>query len=149
MRLILQRVTSASVAVQQEVISSIGRGLLLFVGIAAGDTTEDADYLAKKVAQLRIFGDEQHKMNLNVQQIAGEILSVSQFTLLANTKRGNRPSFGKAEEPTRAKQLYEYFNAQLATQYHLPVQTGQFGADMDVALHNDGPVTIFFDTNDD
>lgn len=148
MRLILQRVTKASVAVNQQTIAQIAQGLLLFVGVAQGDTKEEADYLAKKVAQLRIFTDDNHKMNLNVQQIHGAILSVSQFTLLANTKRGNRPSFGKAEEPQRAQELYEYFNEQLR-HYGLVVETGQFGADMDVSLHNDGPVTIFFDTREE
>lgn len=149
MRLILQRVTEASVSIDEQKIASIGHGLLLFVGVEAGDTVDDADYLARKVAHLRIFEDEQHKMNLDIQQISGEILSVSQFTLLANTRRGNRPSFGKAEEPEKADKLYQYFNEQLSSVYHLPVQTGRFGTDMDVALHNDGPVTIFFDTHKD
>lgn len=143
----MQRVSEASVRVADHEIASINQGLLLFVGVEAGDTPDDAAYLAKKVAHIRIFEDEHQKMNLNIQQIGGQVLSVSQFTLLANTKRGNRPSFGKAEEPQKAKRLYEHFN-QLLIDQGLTVQTGQFGADMDVALHNDGPVTIFFDTNE-
>lgn len=148
MRVILQRVTEASVSVSGEQIAHIHQGLLLFVGIQAGDTQEEIAKMAEKIAKLRIFEDDQHKMNLSIRDIQGEVLSVSQFTLLANTKRGNRPSFGKAEVPEKAKAGYEYFNEQLAQQLNMPIQTGQFGADMDVALHNDGPVTIFFDTKE-
>lgn len=148
MRLILQRVTEASVTVSNHEIAHINKGLLLFVGIEQGDTKEEIRKLAEKVVKLRIFEDDHHKMNLSIADVNGEILSVSQFTLLANTKRGNRPSFGKAEEPALAKEKYEWFNKQLADLLQIEIQTGQFGADMDVALHNDGPVTIFFDTRE-
>lgn len=147
MRLVLQRVSQASVSVDGQNIASIQHGLLLLVGVEKDDTKEEIKKLAQKISRLRIFEDDHHKMNHSIKDVAGEILSVSQFTLLANTKRGNRPSFDKAEKPSKANVMYEYFNQCLQDE-GLCVQTGQFGADMDVALHNDGPVTLIFDTRE-
>ena len=147
MRLIVQRVTQASVTVEEECISQIGQGLLIFVGVEKKDTEEEIKALAQKISRLRIFEDENHKMNLSIKDINGSILSVSQFTLLANTKRGNRPSFGHAEEPKQAEKQYQYFNTCLE-EAGIEVKIGRFGSDMDVALHNDGPVTLFFDTRE-
>lgn len=146
MRIVLQRVTSAKVTVDEEVVGKINQGFLLLVGVKKGDTKAEADYLAKKVANMRLFEDEAGKMNLALAAVEGEILSISQFTLLANTKKGNRPSFVEAEDPTDANRLYEYFNEQLRA-YGLKVETGLFGADMAVESVNDGPVTIILDTD--
>lgn len=144
MRIVLQRVTSAKVTVDEDVVGKINQGFLLLVGVKKGDTKAEADYLAKKVANMRLFEDEAGKMNLALAAVEGEILSISQFTLLANTKKGNRPSFVEAEDPTDANRLYEYFNEQLRA-YGLKVETGLFGADMAVQSVNDGPVTIILD----
>lgn len=144
MRIVLQRVTSAKVTVDEDVVGKINQGFLLLVGVKKGDTKAEADYLAKKVANMRLFEDEAGKMNLALAAVEGEILSISQFTLLANTKKGNRPSFVEAEDPTDANRLYEYFNEQLRA-YGLKVETGLFGADMAVESVNDGPVTIILD----
>lgn len=146
MRIVLQRVTSAKVTVDEDVVGKINQGFLLLVGVKKGDTKAEADYLAKKVANMRLFEDEAGKMNLALVAVEGEILSISQFTLLANTKKGNRPSFVEAEDPTDANRLYEYFNEQLRA-YGLKVETGLFGADMAVESVNDGPVTIILDTD--
>lgn len=146
MKVVLQKVTEASVTVENDVLGQIGMGYVLLVGVAEGDTEKEADYLAKKINGLRIFEDDEGKMNLDIHQVSGSILSISQFTLLADTKKGNRPSFTKSAHPDEAIRLYDYFNEQLRG-YGLTVATGQFGAHMKVAIHNDGPVTIVFDTD--
>ncbi len=141
MKILVQKVLNASVNVNQQLVSQIDRGFLLFIGVEKGDTYTQADFLTKKIANLRIFEDENNKMNLSIQDVKGEILVVSQFTLAADLSRGNRPGFESAARPEEAKQLYEYFVEQLQT-YNLPVQTGIFQADMKVALVNDGPCTF-------
>jgi len=141
-RVVLQRVKSASVTVDGERISEIGQGLLLLVGVAGGDGEKEADWLADKVAGLRIMGDVEKKMNLSVRDVGGEILAVSQFTLLADTRKGKRPSFVRAAPPDEAEKLFDYFCERLREAGAGPVKTGSFGAMMDVALVNDGPVTI-------
>lgn len=146
MRIVLQRVKSASVSIEGSVGGEINQGFLLLVGVGPEDTSDDASYLARKIAGMRIFSDENGKMNLSIDQIGGKILSVSQFTLFADTKKGNRPSFTGAASPEAANQLYEEFNEKLRTEYGLTVETGEFGADMQVSLMNDGPVTIILDT---
>ena len=142
MRIVLQRVRSASVTVGEERISEIGAGLLLLVGVARGDGEAEADWLAEKVAGLRIFNDENGKMNLSLKDIGGEILAVSQFTLIADTRKGKRPSFVGAAPPEEAERLFDYFCERLREKGVASVKTGSFGAMMDVALVNDGPVTI-------
>ncbi len=142
MRIVLQRVKNASVTVEGEEISSIGPGLLLLVGVARGDGEAEAEWLAEKVAGLRIFGDENEKMNLGVRDVGGEILAVSQFTLIADTRKGKRPSFIGAAPPEEAERLFDYFCERLRAAGVGSVKTGSFGAMMDVALVNDGPVTI-------
>lgn len=144
MKIIIQRVSEAAVTIDGEVTGAIRQGLLLLVGVAPEDTQEDIGYAVRKISQMRIFSDENDKMNLSVQDIKGEILSISQFTLFADTKKGNRPAFTGAAKPELARQLYDQFNAVLAE--FVPVQTGVFGADMKVSLVNDGPVTIILDT---
>jgi D-tyrosyl-tRNA(Tyr) deacylase len=146
MRIVLQRVKSASVSIDEVVVGNINQGFLLLVGVGPEDTSDDASYLARKIAGMRIFSDENGKMNLSIDQIGGKILSVSQFTLFADTKKGNRPSFTGAASPEAANKLYEEFNEILRTEYGLIVETGEFGADMQVSLVNDGPVTILLDT---
>ncbi len=146
MRIVLQRVKSASVSIEGSVVGEISQGFLLLVGVGPEDTSDDASYLARKIAGMRIFSDENGKMNLSIDQIGGKILSVSQFTLFADTKKGNRPSFTGAASPEAANKLYEEFNEILRTEYGLIVETGEFGADMQVSLVNDGPVTILLDT---
>lgn len=146
MRIVLQRVKSASVSIDDVVVGKINQGFLLLVGVGPEDTSDDASYLARKIAGMRIFSDENGKMNLSIDQIGGKILSVSQFTLFADTKKGNRPSFTGAASPDFATNLYEEFNELLRTEYGLTVETGEFGADMQVSLVNDGPVTIILDT---
>jgi D-tyrosyl-tRNA(Tyr) deacylase len=141
-RVVLQRVKNASVTVSGERISEIGAGLLLLVGIAKDDGEGEASWLAEKIAGLRIFNDEDGKMNLGVRDVGGEILAVSQFTLLADTRKGKRPSFIKAALPEEAEPLFDYFCERLREAGIASVQTGSFGAMMDVALVNDGPVTI-------
>ena len=146
MRVVLQRIKSASVTVDDQVIGKVGKGYMLLVGFTHDDSIEDIDYIARKVANARLFADENGKINLSIKQVQGAILSVSQFTLYASTKNGNRPGFGAAQTPEVAKENYHYFNEKLRS-YGIEVQTGQFGADMDVALVNDGPITIIYDSN--
>lgn len=146
MRLVIQRVTHASVTIEGKVKSAIGPGLLILVGVESADTTEDVDWLVRKVAALRIFDDEQGVMNRSVQDINGEALVVSQFTLFASTKKGNRPSWLKAAPHNISVPLYEVFCQRLSQVMGKPVGTGEFGADMKVELLNDGPVTILMDT---
>jgi D-tyrosyl-tRNA(Tyr) deacylase len=141
-RIVLQRVKNASVMVEGENISEIGLGLLLLVGVARDDGEAEAGWLAEKVAGLRIFNDENGKMNLSARDVGGEILAVSQFTLLADTRKGKRPSFVYAAPPEEAEPLFDYFCERLREAGVGPVKTGSFGAMMDVALVNDGPVTI-------
>lgn len=147
MRAVIQRVSQASVTIDKQVVGKIDKGFMILLGIHEEDTQEDADYLIRKIPLLRIFEDAEGKMNQTIQDVNGSILSVSQFTLYADTKKGNRPSFIKAARPETAIPLYEYFNEGLRQQ-GLIVETGEFGGDMDVALVNDGPVTIIFDTRD-
>ncbi|MFL9831354.1 D-aminoacyl-tRNA deacylase [Flavobacterium sp. ST-87] len=146
MRAVIQRVAEASVAIDSQIVASIQKGLLVLVGIEDADTQEDIDWLTAKIAKLRIFGDENDIMNLSVQDIDGDIIVVSQFTLHAATKKGNRPSYIKASKPEIAIPLYENFVQKLEQEIGKKVQTGQFGADMKVSLINDGPVTIIMDT---
>ncbi len=142
MRIVLQRVKSASVTVAAETVSEIGPGLLLLVGVARGDGEAEAGWLAEKVAGLRVFADEEGRMNLSVRDTGGEVLAVSQFTLLADTRKGKRPSFVGAAPPEVAEPLFDYFCERLRAAGVASVKTGLFGAMMDVALVNDGPVTI-------
>jgi D-tyrosyl-tRNA(Tyr) deacylase len=146
MRLVLQRVSEASVSIDQKIKSAIGPGLLLLVGIESDDNQEDVEWLCKKIVQQRIFNDAEGKMNLSVQDIGGDVLIISQFTLHAQCKKGNRPSFIKAARPEQSIPLYEAFIAEMEKQLGKAVGSGIFGADMKVALINDGPVTILFDT---
>jgi len=146
MRIIIQRVSKASVTIDGKIKSAIGEGLLILLGIEEADGQEDIDFLCKKVSQLRIFDDAQGVMNESVVDQNGEILVVSQFTLHASTKKGNRPSYIKAASPQIAIPLYEAFCLTLSGALGKKVQTGEFGADMQVALINDGPVTIFIDS---
>ncbi len=146
MRVVIQRVSSASVTIHDKVVASIQQGLLLLVGIEKQDTPEDVLWLSSKITNLRIFSDENKVMNLSVKDIKGEIVVVSQFTLHAATKKGNRPSYIKAARPETAIPLYEDFIHQLENQLEKKIETGIFGADMQVALVNDGPVTIIIDS---
>ena len=145
MKALLQRVTRASVSVTSEVVGRIGRGLVVFVGVASGDTEKDAQYLAQKTVSLRIFSDEQGRFNLSVLDINGELLVVSQFTLLADTRKGRRPSFIEAAPPAQAEEIFERFVEQ-ARATGLRVETGRFQQYMQVEIHNDGPVTILLDS---
>lgn len=145
MRVVLQRVSHASVTVEEKVIGKIQRGFLLLVGVTHDDAMEDMEYLVRKIVQMRIFEDEEGKLNRSIQDIGGEILSVSQFTLYVDTKKGNRPSFSKAAPGDVAIEMFEQFNG-LLRDTGVPVETGQFGADMKVELLNDGPVTILLDS---
>ena len=145
MKVVLQRVAHASVTVDEKVIGKIQRGFLLLVGVTHDDAMEDMEYLVRKIVQMRIFEDEEGKLNRSIQDIGGEILSVSQFTLYADTKKGNRPSFSKAAPGDVALEMFEQFNG-LLRDTGIPVETGQFGADMKVDLLNDGPVTILLDS---
>lgn len=146
MRLVIQRVSEASVTIGGKVHSSIGTGLLILQGIEDADTQEDIDWLCKKVSNLRIFDDENGVMNLSVKDISGELLVVSQFTLHASTKKGNRPSYIKASKPDFAIPMYEQFVKTLGFTSGIKVETGEFGANMQVQLINDGPVTILIDS---
>jgi len=146
MKAVLQRVSEASVTIDHEVVADIKTGLLILVGIEDADTQEDIEWLSSKITKLRIFGDADGVMNLSVQDIDGDIIIVSQFTLHALTKKGNRPSYIKAAKPDVAIPLYEAFVQQMQLDLGKPVQTGRFGADMKVALLNNGPVTIIIDT---
>ncbi len=147
MKAVFQRVTEASVTIDGKQISAIGNGILLLVGVCEGDTPDEAALLAKKVAELRVFCDENDKMNLSVLDIGGSILAVSQFTLCANTARGRRPDFMAAAKPDVALPLFDTFVSCLRQNGVQDVQTGEFGADMQVRLLNDGPVTILLDTD--
>jgi D-tyrosyl-tRNA(Tyr) deacylase len=146
MRVVLQRVTSASVTVSEKIVAEIQKGLLVLVGIEDADTQEDIDWLVTKITQLRIFADENEVMNLSIEEVNGDLLVVSQFTLHAATKKGNRPSYIKAARPEVAIPLYEKFVSALEHKLNKKVPTGIFGADMKVALLNDGPVTIIIDS---
>ncbi len=146
MRAVIQRVSAAEVVIQGEVKSSIGTGLMILLGIETGDRKEDAAWLCRKIAGLRIFSDENGLMNKDLSEVNGETMVVSQFTLHASYKKGNRPSFIRAERPEQAIPLYGYFVEHLAELTRTPVATGEFGADMKIALVNDGPVTIIMDT---
>ncbi|TNF39515.1 MAG: D-tyrosyl-tRNA(Tyr) deacylase [Bacteroidetes bacterium] len=146
MRVVIQRVSKASVTVEGEIISEIGKGMLILVGIEDSDKQEDIDWLANKIIQLRIFDDDQGVMNLSVKDIDGDILVVSQFTLHASTKKGNRPSYIRASKPDFAIPMYDKFVSTLQNVLGKNTGTGKFGAMMDVALVNDGPVTIIIDT---
>ena len=145
MKIVVQRVSQASVKVGGEIVGEISQGLLLLVGIEENDEKEDAEWLSKKILDLRIFSDEEGKMNRSVKDIYGEILCVSQFTLIADYKKGNRPSFIKAAKPEKAVPLFEYFKG-LIKSSGLKTESGIFGADMKVSLLNDGPVTIVMDS---
>ncbi len=144
MKIVMQRVSQASVTIDGKIAGAIQQGLLLLVGICPEDGQEDIEYAVRKISQMRIFSDDADKMNLSVQDVGGQILSISQFTLYADTKKGNRPAFTGAAKPDLATALYDQFNQKLAQT--VPVQTGEFGADMKVSLVNDGPVTIVLDT---
>lgn len=146
MRVVVQRVSSARVTAAGRVTGAIGRGLLVLVGIETDDTAADGEWLAGKLATLRIFGNDADHMNRSIADIGGEALVVSQFTLHASTRKGARPSFNRAARPEHAVPLYERFIAQLSTALGRPVQTGEFGARMDVELVNDGPVTLILDS---
>jgi D-tyrosyl-tRNA(Tyr) deacylase len=145
LKVVVQRVHSASVRVDQKTVGKIGKGLVLLVGVAESDSQEDIEFVANKCAELRIFQDIQQKMNLSLLDVEGEILSISQFTLLADTQKGRRPSFIKAASPEKAQTLYQYFNQLLSTR-GIHVEKGIFGAMMDVELINDGPVTIIVES---
>ena len=146
MRLVIQRVKSAKVEVKEETVGEISHGLLVFVGVEEADEMEDVEWLSQKVANMRIFNDEEGNMNLGIKAVGGDILAVSQFTLHAATKKGNRPSFMRAASPDQAEKLYEQFKLQLGALMGKPIQSGTFGADMQVSLVNDGPVTITMDS---
>lgn len=146
MRVIIQRVTEASVKINENIKASIQKGFLILLGIEENDTEEDAQYLSQKIINLRIFADIEGKMNLSLLDIQGEILLISQFTLYASTKKGNRPSFIKAAKPEMAIPLYQKMIILLEKQLNSSIQTGEFGADMKVRLCNDGPVTIIMDS---
>ncbi|MGL6129216.1 D-tyrosyl-tRNA(Tyr) deacylase [Chryseobacterium artocarpi] len=145
MKIVIQRVSEASVKVDGKIVGEIGKGLMLLVGIDENDEKTDADWLVQKVLNLRIFGDEDDKLNLSVKDISGEILCISQFTLIADYKKGNRPSFIKAAKPDKAVPLFDYFKEEIAKS-GLKTESGIFGADMKVSLINDGPVTIVMDS---
>lgn len=146
MRVVIQRVSEAAVKIDGNIVGEISKGLLVLLGIAQEDTEQDALYLLQKLINLRIFSDADGKMNLSVQDCGGELLIVSQFTLYADTKKGNRPSYIRAARPEHAIPLYEFFLQELQKQFQGPIQTGKFGADMKVSLINDGPVTIIMDS---
>lgn len=146
MRVVIQRVSQASVTIEGRKTADIQTGLLILIGIEDADTQEDINWLTAKIAQLRIFGDENDVMNLSVKDVDGDIIVVSQFTLHASTKKGNRPSYIKAAKPDIAIPLYKTFVKQMEKEIGKPVQTGEFGADMKVQLLNDGPVTILIDS---
>lgn len=146
MRVVSQRVLKSTLRIDDTVYSQIGKGLLILIGIEESDTQEDVDWLTSKMSTIRIFSDADGKMNLDVTQINGEIMVVSQFTLFASTKKGNRPSFIRSAKPEIAIPLYELFIKMISEKTQLPVKTGKFGADMQIELVNDGPVTIIIDS---
>ena len=148
MRIIVQRVSQANVAIDEKVVGEINKGFVLLVGVHDEDTPETVAYMARKIANMRIFADEDDKLNLNIDQVSGEILSISQFTLYARTKKGNRPSFIDAAKPDHGDKMYQLLNKTLRTEYGLKVAEGEFGADMQVSLVNDGPVTIILDSDE-
>ncbi|CAH0287802.1 MULTISPECIES: D-aminoacyl-tRNA deacylase [unclassified Chryseobacterium] len=145
MKIVIQRVSEARVKVDEKTVGEIGKGLMLLVGIDENDEKKDADWLVQKILHLRIFGDEEDKLNLSVKDISGELLCISQFTLIADYKKGNRPSFIKAAKPDKAIPLFDYFKEEIAKS-GLKMESGIFGADMKVSLINDGPVTIVMDS---
>ncbi len=147
MRAVIQRVNGAEVRVDGNITGQIGKGFLVLLGVMDGDTEKEADLMAQKIAKLRVFEDENEKMNLALSDVDSEVLSVSQFTLCADVKKGNRPSFTPSAKPDEANRLYEYFNSCLLREGVKNVEKGIFGADMKVSLVNDGPVTIIFDTD--
>ena len=146
MRIVIQRVREASVKINDEIVGEIQQGLLVLLGIEHVDSELDADYLIQKLIHLRIFGDDEGKMNLSVSDISGDLLIVSQFTLFADTKKGNRPSFIRSARPEQAIPLYDYFLSQLKKSFAGKIEKGVFGGDMQVELINDGPVTIILDS---
>ncbi len=148
MKVVIQRVAKASVTINDREVASIGNGLLILLGIVLEDAQEDIDWLSKKIRNLRVFGDENGVMNKSIMETNGDAIVVSQFTLHASTKKGNRPSYIKAAKPEIAIPLYESFVKQMELDLGKPIQTGEFGADMKVALLNDGPVTIIIDSKD-
>ena len=145
MKIVIQRVSESHVKVDGKIVGEIGKGLMLLVGIDENDDKSDADWIIQKILNLRIFGDENDKLNLSVQDIKGEILCISQFTLIADYKKGNRPSFIKAAKPDKAIPLFDYFKEEISKS-GLKTESGIFGADMKVSLINDGPVTIVMDS---
>lgn len=147
MRVVIQRVSEASVTIEEQKVAEIANGLLILVGIVPEDTHEDVEWICQKIIKLRIFGDEAGFMNLSVQDVSGDIIVVSQFTLHALTKKGNRPSYIKAARPEIAIPIYESFKARLSVLMQKEIQSGEFGADMKVSLVNDGPVTIIIDSH--
>lgn len=144
MKFVAQRVASAALCVSDELVSEIGRGLVVYLGVKTGDVEQQAEKAMEKIAALRVFEDEAGKMNLSVRDVKGEVLLVSQFTLYGDARKGNRPSFTEAERPERADALYEHAVLYLRS-LGVPVQTGVFGADMQISQHNDGPVTIIYE----
>lgn len=145
MRAVVQRSLAAQVTIEGQTVGAIDHGFVVLLGVGPNDTQTDSDYLAEKISKLRVFSDDAGKMNLALADVGGQILSISQFTLYADTRRGNRPSFTNAAAPALGEQLYQAFNAKLR-QLGITVATGEFGGDMQVSLTNDGPVTILFDT---
>lgn len=146
MRALIQRVSQASVSVKQKIVGQINHGMLILLGVGQEDNQEDVEWLCRKISNLRIFNDEEGKMNRSIQEVEGNFLVISQFTLHANTKKGNRPSYIQAARPEQAEPLYEDFMKYLGTLSGRAVAAGQFGAQMEVQLINDGPVTIWIDT---
>ncbi|MBR5322058.1 MAG: D-tyrosyl-tRNA(Tyr) deacylase [Clostridia bacterium] len=147
MRIVIQRVSEASVSVEGNVVGKIGKGFMLLIGVSKGDTSEEAVKLAEKISKMRIFEDENEKMNLNLTDVGGSVLAISQFTLCAECRRGNRPDFFNAASPTEANELYELFISEMRDK-GITTEKGIFGADMKVSLINDGPVTIVLDSDD-
>lgn len=148
MKLVIQRVTQASVTIEGRIAGSINRGFMVLFGACENDNTDIADKMLRKMSGLRIFEDENGKTNLSLNDVGGEILLVSQFTLYADCKKGNRPSFSRSGDPAKANELYEYAIGKLKNEYGFHVETGEFGADMKVSLVNDGPFTIILDSNE-
>ena len=148
MRLVLQRVSKATCTVEGKISGQIDRGLLVFIGVDAEDGKEDVEWLVEKLPRIRIFEDEDGKMNRSLADIEGEVLAISQFTLHGNLRKGTRPSFNRAAGPEKGKQLYEEFVSKLSNCLQKPIPTGVFGAHMDIEAHNDGPVTLILDSRD-